>query len=397
MRKWEDIVKDKMEDPEGALPESVFAEFRARREAAVAAPAQKRFPLVWAVVPVLAAGLAAVLLLHKPSVPDGDIHIIQQPLAPVAVVTDSTTVDEPGQTTPLIAQAVTPKVVRPSVVKPQEVDIVENVEAAEEDTPANIEDKASQADAPKRDVPDSVDEETPDSPTTTITSPFIPESVKATPVKMKVGPAAGVIAGGGLLAVLIPPVLGAGTKMDNAPMAYSDNPGGTAVWNPDPPKDERTGDAVYCFPFKVGLSARFPISDRLSFTTGLDYSWYKSSFTYSLSGEKVQNAHYLGIPVRLDWTLVSNKWLDVYLGGGFEGDWCIAATLAGDRITKDGFSASLLGAGGVQLRLTGHLGLYLEPRLSWSFMQGHRMLDTYRTENPLMFSLASGLRFTFGK
>ena len=25
------------------------------------------------------------------------------------------------------------------------------------------------------------------------------------------------------------------------------------------------------------------------------------------------------------------------------------------------------------------------------------MLDTYRTENPLMFSLASGLRFTFGK
>ena len=397
MRKWEDIVKDKMEDPEGALPESVFAEFRARREAAVAAPAQKRFPLVWAVVPVLAAGLAAVLLLHKPSVPDGDIHIIQQPLAPVAVVTDSTTVDEPGQTTPLIAQAVTPKVVRPSVVKPQEVDIVENVEAAEEDTPANIEDKATQADAPKRDVPDSVDEETPDSPTTTITSPFIPESVKATPVKIKVGPAAGMIAGGGLLAALITPLLGAGTKMDNAPMAYSDNPGWTAVLNPDPPKDERTGDAVYCFPFKVGLSARFPISDRLSFTTGLDYSWYKSSFTYSLSGEKVQNAHYLGIPVRLDWTLVSNKWLDVYLGGGFEGDWCMGATLAGNRISKDGFSASLLGAGGVQLNLTKGLGVYLEPQLSWRFTPDNPVLETYRTENPLLFSVAGGLRITFGK
>ena len=27
MRKWEDIIKDKMEEPEGALPESVFAEF----------------------------------------------------------------------------------------------------------------------------------------------------------------------------------------------------------------------------------------------------------------------------------------------------------------------------------------------------------------------------------
>ena len=132
MRKWEDIVRDKMEEPEGALPESVFAEFRARREAEVA-PATKRFPLVWAVVPALAAGLAAVLLLHKPSVPEGDIQIIRQPSAPVAVVTDTTTVYEPGQATPLIAQVVTPKAVRPTAFKPQEVEIVENVEPTEED------------------------------------------------------------------------------------------------------------------------------------------------------------------------------------------------------------------------------------------------------------------------
>lgn len=393
MRKWEEIVKDRMEEAEGTLPESVFAEFRARRIAPVPAPASKRFPLVWAAVPVL----AAVLLLHKPSVPDGDIHIIQQPLAPVAVVTDSTTVDEPGQTTPLIALAVTPKVVRPSVVKPQEVDKVENVEAAEEDTPANIEDKASQADAPKRDVPDSVDKETPDSPTTTITSPFIPESAKVMPVKMKVGPAAGVIAGGGLLAVLIPPVLGAGTKMDNAPMADYGSSGESNFIISESSKDERTGDVIHYFPVKAGLSARFPISDRLSVTTGLDYSWYKSSFTYSLSGEKVQNAHYIGIPVRLDWTIASGRWMDVYLGGGLEGDYCIAATLAGDRITKDGFSASLLGAGGIQLNLTKGLGVYLEPQLSWRFTPDNPVLETYRTENPLLFSVAGGLRITFGK
>ena len=133
MRKWEDIVKDKMEEPEGALPESVFAEFCARWEAAMAVPSKRRFPLVWAVVPAVAAGLAAVLLLHKPSVPEGDIQIIQQPSAPVAVVTDTTTVDEPWQATPLIAQVVTPKVARQAVVKPQEVEIVENVEPAEED------------------------------------------------------------------------------------------------------------------------------------------------------------------------------------------------------------------------------------------------------------------------
>ena len=379
MRKWEDIVKDKMEEPEGALPDSVFAEFRARRDAAAAAPAKKRFPLVWAVVPAVAAGLAAILLLHKPSVPEGDIQIIQQPSAPVAVATDTTTIKEPEQTTPLIAQVVMPKVTRPSVVKPQEVEIVENVEPAEEDTATTI------------------DEETPDRPITTTTSPFIPERTKATPVKMKVGPAAGMIAGGGLLAAIIPPILGAGTKMDNAPMADSDKPGGTVVLTPDPPKDERTGNAVHYFPLKVGLSARFPISDRLSITTGLDYSWYKSSFTYSVSGEKIQNAHYIGIPVRLDWTFASGRWLDVYLGGGLEGNYCLGATLAGDRVAKDGFSASLLGAGGIQFKITEKLGVYIEPELSWTFTPKNQILESYRTKNPLMFSVSSGLRITIGK
>lgn len=379
MRKWEDIVKDKMEEPEGALPDSVFAEFRARRDAAAAAPAKKRFPLVWAVVPAVAAGLAAILLLHKPSVPEGDIQIIQQPSTPVAVATDTTTVDEPWQTTPLIAQVVMPKVTRPSVVKSQEVDMFENVESAEAD------------------MPDSIDEETPDRPITTTTSPFIPERTKATPVKMKVGPAAGMIAGGGLLAAIIPPILGAGTKMDNAPMADSDKPGGTVVLTPDPPKDERTGNAVHYFPLKVGLSARFPISDRLSITTGLDYSWYKSSFTYSVSGEKIQNAHYIGIPVRLDWTFASGRWLDVYLGGGLEGNYCLGATLAGDRVAKDGFSASLLGAGGIQFKITEKLGVYIEPELSWTFTPKNQILESYRTKNPLMFSVSSGLRITIGK
>ena len=229
MRKWEDIIKDKMEEPEGALPESVFAEFRARREAASAAPAPKRFPLMWAVVPAVAAGLATVLILHRPSATEGEIQIIQQPLTPVAVVTDSTTVAEPEQTTPLIAQVVTPKVARQAVVKPQEVEIVENVEPAEEDTATTIDDKATQADVPQTDMPDTIDKETPDRPITTTTSPFIPERTKATPVKMKVGPAAGMIAGGGLLAAIIPLIPGAGTEMDNAPMADSDKPGGTVT------------------------------------------------------------------------------------------------------------------------------------------------------------------------
>ena len=380
MRKWEDIVKDKMEEPEGALPESVFAEFRARREAATAAPTQKRFPLVWAVVPAVAAGLAAVLLLHKPSVPEGDIQIIQQPSAPVAVVTDTVQVGEPEQAPPLIALAVTPKLLRPSAGKPHLMNEEENVEAAEEN------------------VPESMEEEMPDSPIVTTTSPFIPESAIVGPVRMKVGPAAGMIAGGGLLAAVITPLLGARTKMGNAPTSYSDNTGATVPMTLDnPQKDDQIVKAVHYFPLKVGLSARFPISERFSVTTGIDYSWYKSSFTYSVSGEKIQHAHYLGIPVRLDWTFASSKWLDVYLGAGFEGEYCLGATFAGEHIAKDGFSASLLGVGGIQFKITPILGVYIEPELSWTFIPRDPVLESYRTKNPLMFSVSSGLRITIGK
>ena len=67
MRKWEDIVKDKMEEFDEALPDSVFAEFHAIRSSATSAPAPKRFPLAWALVPAVAAGLAAILFLSRPS------------------------------------------------------------------------------------------------------------------------------------------------------------------------------------------------------------------------------------------------------------------------------------------------------------------------------------------
>ncbi len=377
MRKWEDIVKDKMEEPEGALPESVFAEFCARWEAAMAVPSKRRFPLVWAVVPAVAAGLAAVLLLHKPSMPEGDIQIIQQPLTTVAVVADTTTVNEPEQTTPLIARAVKPKVERPADVKPQEVRPADV--KPQEVRPADVKPQ----EVVKVEITENSENTEVDENIENVDPVEEAERVPTKPVTMKVGPATGIIAGGGLLATIIPPALGAGTTMEYAQEYAHDGRIGI-------------GNADHYFPLKMGLSVRFPLNDRLSFTTGLNYTWYRSSFTYSLSGEKIQNAHYLGIPVRLDWTLASNKWLDIYVGGGFEGDFCLGATLAGERIAKDAFCASLLGAGGIQFNLTKRFGVYVEPALSCTITPENPVPETYRTKHPLMFSVSSGLRITIG-
>ena len=80
-----------------------------------------------------------------------------------------------------------------------------------------------------------------------------------------------------------------------------------------------------------------------------------------------------------------------------EGDWCVGATLAGRKIKKDGPTLSLIGAGGMQLNVSRQLGLYVEPQLSWSMPSRARVLDTYRSGNPIAFLTTGGIRFSFGR
>lgn len=384
MRKWEDIVKDKMEEFDEALPERVFAEFHAIRNGA-APSSSKRFPLVWVLVPTVAALVAVVLFLRKPSTPDSGIRIIRLPVQPIAAVSDSSEKVEIIQAQPLMAKAVIPKIIRPSdscSQKPETIEIFE----PEEETVISSEQKEN-----NQTVPDTVKtSETKEEKT------VIPKNIGTKPVKIKIAHAAGVISGGGLLAVITKELLSSGTIPFVAARAY-DPPYGAVVIEPEPQKDKPTGRYTHYFPFKGGLSIGVPVAERLKVTTGLQYSMYQSSFTYTLSGEKKQIAHYLGFPVRLDWTLANNRWLDIYLGGGIEGDYCTGATLAGESIHRDGFSLSLIGVGGIQFNITKRIGFFVEPELSWMIPSESRVLETYRSDYPLMFSAATGLRINLGK
>ena len=185
---------------------------------------------------------------------------------------------------------------------------------------------------------------------------------------------------------------GNGTETDGPDSTPGGNGGNGTTPDPPSPNLPETpvgqNAATHYFPLKLGLSVRIPLSERLQITTGLQYSLYSSAMP---NGPR-QNAHYLGIPVRLDWTLAQGRWIDVYLGGGLEGDLCIGATLAGHSYRRDGPSLSLLGAGGIQLNLSRHIGLFVEPEVSWRLPLGTTVLETYRSTHPLMFSVASGIR-----
>ena len=429
MKHWEDIVKERLEEPDGALPESVFDEFHARFDGAESTRLTKRFPLVWAIVPAIAAGLAAVLLLRSPNAPEENIEPVRQ--APVAQV--QTTVDTNADSQ-VDTSKIDPVPVKKASARPQPV-VLESPSMGgnQMEAPATTE----KAKAP--DIPET--SESPDRPHPTTkpstgnivpetTSPFIPMTEKVRRVNLKVAPAAGGILGTGILAALatnlasaknntIPSYIGhgrvindpsnpGGTQQGGSISSGTENPGegptdippGDPVSSEEPIKDLLDQSSHY-FPIQVGLSARLPLSERLYLSTGLQYSLYNSKFTMSQTGEKRQQVHYLGIPVRLDWVVASHSLFDVYVGGGVQGDFCLDATLAGKSLEKDRPSLSLVGAGGIQMNATKRLGIYLEPELSWRIPGNNSAIVnyapvTYRSEHPVMFSVAAGIRINLG-
>ena len=372
-----------------------------------------------ALVPAAAAGLAAFLFLHKPSVPGDGIQVAQQPPAPVAAVADTVKSEEPLQSDNLVSQAITPKAAKHYPVHVTEPETTDNTQPSE-DTAEVI--PAEEGSISETDVVSDPE------PSVSAPSPVIPKSTAAKPVELKVAPAAGIVTGGGLLAAALTQFIGSGTQagtnsasmVNNLETSYS---GSFATF---------TDEDSHHFPlFKEGLSVGIPVAPRLKITTGLEYSRYISTSSHMMDSfgvhgfqvERKQVAQYLGIPVRLDWSLAKNRLLDVYVGGGAAADYCIGAKMiikytdpalkdSIQELRRDGFVFSLIGAGGIQLNFNKRIGLYLEPELTWSkppkkahldfygdiviMEEGDYRLETYRTAHPFMFTVATGLRINLG-
>ena len=388
MRKWEDIVRVIMEEPEGALQESVFAEFRARRTARGTVIRKKRHPLVWAMAAAVAAGLAAVPLLRKPTAPEDGIQLIQQPPVVQVQVDDTSAVVHPVTAAPLIAQATPPRAFRqpaaptpvgivPTDLQDETVPVIEPKELVEPET-----EKVVTEDAPVEPIVDKH--------VISDSSPFIPQSTRNKDVKMNVGRGA-VIAGGGLAAALVTQLAGANAYSPDQVLAN------TTDYNHNTTHVVDKGSYLHRVPVIVGLTTRIPVTEKLGITAGLEYSLYTSLYTNPLLlGSNTQYVHYLGIPVRLDWTFVSGKWINIYTGAGIKGDFCFGAAIAGRTLGRDGPAFRMLGVSGIQFNVTSSLGIYVEPGISWTLPSERRILSTYSSEHPWMFSVAVGARFNLG-
>lgn len=160
-------------------------------------------------------------------------------------------------------------------------------------------------------------------------------------------------------------------------------------------------------PIKVGLSVKYNIDNRWSIVSGLTYSYLRSTFDYSegkTSGSGVQKLHYVGLPLAVNYNVISAKNLKVYLTAGCEMQKLVSgkANMDGVNILEEnkrqdvkegGMQWSLNAAVGAEYNFMHNLGLYVEPGVS-HYIDNHSSVENFYKYKPTNFSLNVGLRLS---
>ena len=177
MRKWEDIVKDKLEETENSLPKSVFSEFQTRLDGVETSPQKMRY-LGWVITATaVAAGLVAVLILRHPDPTEDGIQIVQQTSVPVAHSPESNEVADHILNEPLITPPIIPSQVRPQYLMDYSI-VTESCET-EEDIEGTVAKPIEKSEIHQDVDPvmvDTQEETVTDTPIPSISFSFLPEN-----------------------------------------------------------------------------------------------------------------------------------------------------------------------------------------------------------------------------
>lgn len=155
-------------------------------------------------------------------------------------------------------------------------------------------------------------------------------------------------------------------------------------------------------PISFGLTVSYPLSPRLSLSTGIVFTHLQSDFVNIRPGiqlSRKQQLDYLGIPLTMGYKMWSYKGLKTYLSTGFQADWNIHTSLktqgVDQHLDKDRMQWSVSGALGVQYDIIPQIGLYAEPGIRYYFDNGSSLQNFFK-DKPTNFSLQVGLRLNLG-
>jgi hypothetical protein len=155
-------------------------------------------------------------------------------------------------------------------------------------------------------------------------------------------------------------------------------------------------------PLSIGLTLSYPLTKRLSLSTGIVYTRLHSTFTYVMPSNvnvREQTLHYAGLPLSVHYRLLSYRGLQLYASAGGQADWNVKSTQATDGTDQDAphdrLQWSLSGALGVQYNLLPQVGIYAEPGLCHYFDNGSNVRNIFK-DHPTNFSLQLGIRLNLG-
>ena len=425
MEDWTDIIGEELENIEEPLPADDWSVLQ--QKYAVARRRKKVAAFTWAGgITSVAAAVALVLLLVRPdsssviSGSTGDLNdLVAETLPPIeeVVPVDSSHVGSPIDTAHYVAPSVQKKVSVPVDVVRKPVD---DVMIAENNTEEITTENTEEVFDVIRDTTSLKDKLLADASTTNKKNPkeeeytqptgsfgfdnFPDEEPRRTRRPMSIG-LSGSTSDSPIFKAY--DVFGPPMADENQPPYTGDvtTPKDTlGTGEPQPAMSMMRAKTGYSdsyqheIPVSVGLSARVFLTDRLSINTGLNYTRYKSLRTRWFAATHDQQkdrqyAHYIGVPVRLDYNAVNRKHFNLYFGAGLQMDKCVYATVGDEKLHEKQILFGLNGAMGLQVNIVPMVGLYFEPEVSYSLNKGS--IETFRSDEPFVVTVRGGLRFNF--
>lgn len=381
MESWEDIFRKKFADEQVPLSEGDWEWF----EANMLVPGLKRRrrikTLVWVGVALAAASIALFVL---PVSREPSMNVLDN--EEVLLAESEPVVEAEPEITPVSEV----RLGNSSPIRSSDAKIVSDI------SPSGTEMEETEAMAEETEVPEVTEETTDAAPETIkeVTLDYF-KTIEQTEVRTRkrhVSLSAHVVGFGGRRIDASREAVALASSMANRSTEIAN--GGALSFGHVQPLNTSYSHFV---PVSVGLDVSIPFSPTWAITTGVELSYYQSRFSGALVTR--QSAYYLGIPLRLDWTITKSGPLSVYAGSGFKVDrlihgQCATTKWGAARIKDNRLNWSFIGDLGVQYDLFRNAGLFVAPEVSYYFKPSDPAVITYRNEHPLTFNVAVGMRIT---
>lgn len=155
-------------------------------------------------------------------------------------------------------------------------------------------------------------------------------------------------------------------------------------------------------PLTFGLKLGYSITQRLWVESGVQYSKLSSTFVRDMRGSELtseQALHYVGVPLGVGYRIFDVGPLSFYGIAGAQADFNVKAKSSTEGVettaVKDDVQFSANAALGAQVKLTPHLGIYVEPGARYYFDNGSDV-QNYFKDKKLNFNLQVGARWNIG-